>query len=124
MAMNKKEKEALEEAQRAASVNRALRWSDYDSEPDLSTSDIGDGYVNGWSFNQHGLRVYKSWSSSIAHGEGWAVDGKRPGYASQRSIPQYSTKERALKALRRKVEQDFAEKLAAIDSHIKSEAAE
>lgn len=124
MAMNKKEKEALDEAQSAAAVNRALRWSDYDAAPDLSPPNATGIYANGWSFNLHGMKVYKSWSSANVHGQGWATDKERPSFASQRPIYQYSTKERALKALRTRMEKDFAEQLAAIDNQIKAEAAE
>lgn len=100
MAMNKREKEQLENAVRVMGVNRSLRWSDYRPDRDLGMPDGFNDYVNGWSINIHSARVYKSWSSTVSHGDGWVENGERPKSASQRGIAQYSTKEKALKALR------------------------
>lgn len=113
MAMNKKEQAAFDAAIADAEVNRALRWSDYKTEKDVPRP--SDGYVNGWSFNSYNGSVYLSWSGTVTHGDGPVVDGKRPPYGSQRSIEQYSTKEKALKAMRREMEMDFANKLARVD---------
>lgn len=116
MAMNKKEQAVFEAAIAEAEVNRALRWSDYETEKDVPRP--SDGYVNGWSFNSYNESVYLSWSGTVTHGDGPVVDGKRPPYGSQRSIEQYSTKEKSLKALRREMEMVFANKLVKIDRMI------
>ena len=124
MAMNKKEQAAFEALLDEAARNRALRWSDYCEEPDMPVPSNGD-YANGWSFNTYNGTVYPTWSSCIVHGnrrEGQAVDDKTRRelhlVGSQNGIRQYSTEARALKALRRAMERDFAKKLAAIDSQI------
>ncbi|NNS07309.1 hypothetical protein [Erwinia sp. JH02] len=118
MAMNKKEQAAFDAAIAEAEVNRALRWSDYETERDVPKPGPSDGYVNGWSVNYHSERVYLSWSGSISHGDGRVVGGKRPPYGSQRGIEQYSTKEKALKAMRRQMEREFAQRLASVDRMI------
>lgn len=113
MPMNKKERAVFDAAIAEAEVNRALRWSDYETEKDVPRP--SDGYVNGWSFNSYNESVYLSWSGTVTHGDGPVVDGKRPPYGSLRSIEQYSTKEKALKAMRRHMEREFANKLARVD---------
>lgn len=40
MAMNKKEKEQLENAIRLMAVNRALRWSDYGADRDVGLEPV------------------------------------------------------------------------------------
>lgn len=119
MAMNKKEQATLQEAIDTAVINRALRWSDYEVQPDIPAPKSG-GYVNGWSFNSHSSRVYKSWSGVVSHGDGHVTDDARPSLASQRSIAQYSTQSMALKAMRRDMENKFARRLADIDKMIKA----
>jgi hypothetical protein len=118
MAMNKKEKEAFDELRREALLNKSLRWTDGDSSPDLPRPSNFDSYVNGWSINSYRGAVYESWSSPGSHGDGRVVDGIRPKSASQQGIAQYSTKEKALIALRRKLENSFASQLADIDMQI------
>lgn len=121
MAMNKKEREQLETITERARINRALRWSDYDKSPDVPIPSYSTevAYVNGWSINTYDRgRVYKSWSSSNSHGDGWVIKGKRPDAPSQKGIRQYSTKEKALKALRAEMEERFASKLSDIDAMI------
>lgn len=126
MAMNKKEKEAFSELKREALLNKSLRWTDGDDSPDLPRPSNYDSYVNGWSINLYRGAVYKSWSSSVFHGDGHVADGIRPKSASHKGIAQYSTKVKALIALRRKLELSFASSLADIDmqiSEIKNQAA-
>lgn len=118
MAMNKKEKEQLDSAVRLMAVNRSLRWSDYSADHDVGVPDVFNDYINGWSINEFAGRVFKSWSSSSSHGDGWTEKGKRPSCASQKGIAQYSTEEKALKALRHCMEMKFAEALYEIDQRI------
>ena len=127
MAMNKKEQAAFDALQEQANINRALRWSDYSEERDVPVPAVGK-YANGWSFNAHNATVYPTWSNSVVHGsrkEGEAVDenSRREQHisASQNGIRQFSTKKRALKALRRALERKFAEQLALIDSRLAAE---
>lgn len=119
MAMNKKEQTQLQKFMDEAVINRALRWSDYEILPDVPPP-TGSGYVNGWSYNSHSLRVYKSWSGSVTHGDGHAETDVRPSSGSQRGISQYSTSTLALKAMRRDMENRFARRLADVDQMIKA----
>ncbi len=118
MAMNKREKEQLENAIRLMMINRSLRWSDYSADKDVAAPEDYREYVNGWSINTYTMRVYKTWSSAIYHGDGWVLDGERPSHASQNPIIQYSSKEKALQALRHCMEMKFAEALYEIDKKI------
>lgn len=124
MAMNKREKEQLENAVRLMAVNRSLRWSDYRADRDLCVPDSTTKYVNGWSIDTYSCRVYKTWSSIVSHGDGWIENEGKPSSASQKGIAQYSTKEKALKALRHCMEMQFAESLYEIDRQILATAVE
>lgn len=124
MVMNKKEKEIYENALRMQEINRSLRWSDYDDDKDVSPPTDFGAYVNGWSVNTGTMSVYKSWSSIIYHGEGWVIEGDKPNHASQNPIKQYSTKDKALKALRVFMERKFASLLLDVDEQIQSSITE
>jgi len=124
MAMNKKEQAAFIEITEESEINRALRWSDYETEYDVPKPTSGMGYVNGWSFNSYSRNVYKSWSGMASHGEGHSINGERLSNASQGAISQYSTEEKALKAMRRVLERNFATVLAEVDRKIKKSGKE
>lgn len=128
MAMNKKEQAAYDQLVAQARINRALRWSDYHVERDMPVPETSWDYQNGWSFNVSSGTVYPTWSGNSVHGtreEGEVVDAAsrrmRGMNGSQNGIPQFSTKERALKALRRSLEIKFAMQLDAIDKAIENE---
>lgn len=91
---------------------------------------VSGEYQNGWSFNTATATgtVYPTWSGTSVHGpreEGEVVDATsrrmRGMNGSQNGISQYSTKERALKALRCSLEIKFAMQLDAIDKAIAKE---
>jgi len=126
MAMNKKEQALVESLTIEAAQNRALRWSDGEESPDIPVPDGFNQFVNGWSFNAYRGVAYETWSCSVTHGDGHITEGGRPGSASQRGIRQYSTEEKALIAMRRSLERQFASSLNKIDEQIlklKSQAA-
>ncbi len=114
---SKKAERVIEATRGAMHIVRALRWTDAETKPDL---DKPDGYgttIHGWEFNAYAQKVRRMWSQGSRHGDG---DDPRKG-GSQRGIALYSTKLRALRALRRAVEVDCARKLAAIDEQIREE---
>lgn len=120
MALNKKEREQLVALQREAAEARALRWSDYPEEKDVPIP-TGSGKTLGWSITTHvgGYQpphAFESWSSAIHHGTPGLSGG------SQDPIRQYSTKLKALWALRRHLERKFARMLADIDAQIAEES--
>jgi hypothetical protein len=121
MAMTKSERTALAHAQLRAERHRALRWSDareIDLLPDVPPPEY-IGYTDGWYCNGPAGKVDRRWSTSSGHGFGPYADyvhSRRS--ASQGSIALYSTRARALRALRRFVEEDAAQKLAKIDDEI------
>lgn len=120
MAMNRKEQAQLEAAEQAARLNRALRWSDYEEGPDIPAPEGGTGaHTQGWAFNarREDATVYEAWSQSWRHGSG-RYDPDAHGGGSQGSIDLYSTKARALGALRRELERRAAETLARVDDEI------
>lgn len=118
MAMNKRELAQFDEVINLMQLNRALRWSDNGADFDVGKPDFNGGIVNGWSVNMGNTTVHKSWSSSVTHGEGWSTNGERPKNASQNPILQYSTEEKALRALRHKIEMKFAAELLRVDKLI------
>lgn len=130
MTMNKTEQKRLDDAEQAARINRALRWS---PEP-VPTRDLPPGEMNapslGWNVNRHRAydgAVFKAWSDETRHGEGHPTLAQLRGQGftgSQRGIALYSTKLRALQALRCEVEMDAAQRLASIDAMIAEEMKE
>lgn len=110
-----------------ARINRALRWSDYGVERDMPVPEVsGNTKTAGAStpplalFIRHGAEL-----RFTAHGKrrGCRCNLRRMRgmNGSQNGIPQYSTKERALKALRCSLEIKFAMQLDAIDKAIAKE---
>lgn len=114
--VSKKAQRVVDVGRAALHVVRALRWTDAQTGPDVpKPRDVG--ITTGWSYNPHTRVVMPMWSQSVTHGHGH--DPTKSG--SQRGKALYSTKLRALRALRRSVEVDCARKLAAIDAQIRAE---
>ena len=118
MAMNKAEKALLEEALTQA----ALRWTS-PVEPDVAPPSPNTGSFaqlsRGFAFNSYSLRVSPACSSVTSHGI-----GSHDKTTTQRSIWLYSSRERALRAMRADLERQFAEKLREVDKMIAAELAD
>ncbi|HIH2750786.1 TPA: hypothetical protein ACYLN4_006607 [Burkholderia lata] len=118
MAMNKAERahvEALEQSLREA---RALRWSD-PVEPDLLASSGNE--ISGFYANVYSKKVGVAWSTRTYHGRDCASSKEQKASgtsASQRGIDLYSTKVRALQALRHEIVKQAVKDLAEIDRQI------
>lgn len=123
MAMTKKERAEVDAQLKALRHMVALRWT----EPvlrDVLPPQPGDRlqYTEGWDYNLHTKTVYLGWSTCVSHGDGPAPSsGQRHASGSQRSREYFSTKERALKALRYAIEYKAAEDLAEVDRKIEAE---
>jgi len=121
MAMTKKERAEMDAAIERAELLAALRWT-APVQPDVAPPQSGGGYTEGWVFNAYSSTVQLEWSGSVLHGSGPAPrDGKRASCASQRSQWMYSTKAKALAAMRHEVERESARKLLAIDKRLRDE---
>ena len=104
-------------------LNREIEWNAFRrTDPvdrDVIPPDQALSYSYGWDYNEHTQSVWHCWSSSITHGsidEGKTVDQLkcRPsGIQGSRFL--YSTKEKALGALRHAIEQKTAKDLRKID---------
>ena len=118
MAMNKKEREELEAAKTVA----ALRWTApvHTDVPPPEPSTGGE--TNGWDFNSHSMRVRRSWSTCISHGEGESND-RRYGSAAQGGVHLFSTRLLALRAMRHQIERTVAATLRSVDRMIEEELA-
>lgn len=114
MAMNKKEQAYVALLEKKLSELEALQIFSPEINPDLSPP-TGGSVLNGYIFNSHGEgRVSKACTSSIGHCVyQWDVT------TSQQPIYLFSTELLAYKALRRAMENKFAENLAQIDAKIK-----
>lgn len=124
MAMNKKEKAALEDAIQELAIARALRWSDqpvpdYDVLPPEygSRENLSRGWVPSHYFERYGSSNYasKGCSSSVDHGSGWEKT------TTQGPRKMYSTRLLALRRTRANAERQFAKVLAEIDAEILAE---
>ena len=114
MAMTKKEKEALDAALTAAALRTTADVS-ADVPPPKSK-----GLTKGWlpvAERSDFPRVEPACSSSDYHGK-----GQQYKTTSQGARRLYSTKILALKALRREVEKDCAERLRRVDRMIEEES--
>ena len=116
MAMTKKEQAAMQAAIDRADTLAALRWTG-PVERDVSVP--LKGYSEGWDYNAHSQRVWVGWSGQVAHGQGPAPkDGQRHYNGSQNSRRMFSTKARALAAMRHEMEQKAAGDLMNVDRQI------
>lgn len=125
--MTKKERERLEAAERSAKELRALRWSDYPDTPDIEPPSGFLSFVNGWFYNPYigagdGPRAYPAWTEGGRHGTGHRIEGGPRSGGQQGGTRLYSTKLRALWALRRNLERNFARILANVDEMIEDAA--
>lgn len=129
MAMTKKERAAWEAIEAELAHLRALTAADTQApERDLPAPKWGEPSTSGWDYNVYRMgrsslsgAVYPAWSGTTSHGEG---EKRHQGVSgSQNSIDLYSTREKALRALRAAVVAEYAGKLAIIDAEIKKEGA-
>lgn len=124
MAMTKKEKEAMQAAIDRADLIAALRWTSpvpFDVAPPDS---LQGGYVEGWTYNAFTGRVQLEWSGAVLHGSGSAPASfaeRAQRSAAQGAQRMYSTKAKALAALRHEVERGAAKRLLDIDRQIAQE---
>jgi hypothetical protein len=119
MAMTKKEREQMDAAIQKAELLAALRWT-APVEKDLPPPDKSGEYSEGWDCNLSAQRVYVAWSDYVGHGSGHAPINYSQRNGSQKSIWLYSTREKALAALRHAIEKEAASKLLACDKQIKA----
>lgn len=111
MAMTKKELAEVE----ALKTALALRFTDADERPDIPSPGPGEK-TTGWRGNSYSGRAELMWSEFTSHGNGSARSSRL--VASQGGIPLHSSKERALRAMRREVERRCAKLLREIDVQI------
>lgn len=115
MAMTKKERAAFEGIVNKLRIVAALRWTDH-VEPDVPIPERGGVLAKGWFFNTYYGNAESACSSCVHHSI-----GRDDRTDSQGAIRLYSTKLRALKACRHRMELEFARKLAEIDRKIEAE---
>ena len=110
MAMNKKEKQHIEDLKEIIEMRDTLLALRHTNRvlPDIDIP-TGNNLVNGYSFNAHRIEAHESCSSSVSHG---SIHGKT---STQRPIEQYSTLVLALKALRHEMELLYSKKLRSVD---------
>ena len=117
MAMTKKEKEAMQAAIDKADLIVALRWTAPVGK-DVKPPDR-EGYSEGWTYNAYSKVVEIAWSTSVAHGKGPIPKSGVYQSGSQRSLSMYSTKSKALAAMRYEIETESARHLMAIDRRLR-----
>jgi hypothetical protein len=122
MAMNKKEQAAFDDLQAQLRIAKALRFTEpVKTDVPIPESFRDSSLAKGWLYNAYvsgNPRVEKSCSSSVHHSFG--NDDKT---TTQGACRLYSTKLRALRAMRHEVEQRVAKILADIDAEIEAEVA-
>jgi hypothetical protein len=120
MAMSKKEQAYIADLENQLRLAKALRWTEPTDTDVIPAS--GAGLLKGFLYNAHlgfgGPRVEKACTDFIYH-----CFGDDTQTRSQGSRRLYSTRLRALKAMRNDVERQAAKTLADIDGQIELEAA-
>jgi hypothetical protein len=124
MSMTKKEQAVVAELRQALALHRTgpvepdVPCPGHFTKPDM---------VMGWGFNTYNQSVSRVWMTSLySHNTLSEEEGPQPtqreGSWSQVHHPLFSTRERALRALRYAIEQEAAKKLADIDARIEAGA--
>lgn len=93
-----------------ACIRAALRWTDPAPPPDVQTPDTFGELSRGYVFNAYARRIDVACSSSASHAIGQTDRTTRSW-----PLALYSTRLRALQALRNAMEQEYAQQLCAID---------
>ena len=116
MAMTKKEQAAMQAAIDRAEKLAALRWT---GSVDRDVGVPLQGYSEGWDYNAHSQRVWLGWSDQVTHGTGPAPKDRETRLsASKQSRRMFSTKAKALAAMRHEIEQIAAADLMKVDRQI------
>lgn len=116
MRMSAKEKRARAEQAQQGQIRAALRWTDPAPPPDVMPPEGYAELSTGFLFNAHSSRINVACSGAASHAR-----GQTDRTTSQGARRLYSTRLRALQALRNAVEQECAERLARIDAQIAQE---
>lgn len=109
---------AAEAAVRSRKI-AALRWSVDVPVPDVAVPAFGEPEVIGFVYNVYAMRVLhaRCTAAYMAIGDDLALLHSNPSWAQTR-IPMYSTRARALAALRHAAEHECAVKLDLVDQMI------
>ena len=116
--MSKKERAEFDAALLKAETFGALRWTS-PVERDVRPPTGSMNYSEGWDFNEYSKKVWFGWSSAVAHGNG-AAPNERADHrsGSQPSRALFSTKTKALAAMRHELELMAAADLLKVDKMI------
>ena len=117
--LSKKKQDELLRDQHEARIRAALHWTETAEEPDVPPPQGWRELNTGYVFNLHYLCIEEACSSSHYHSI-----GRTDKTTYQRPLSLYSTRLRALLALRNAVERECAERLAKIDQMIEEESNE
>ena len=116
MAISKKERAEFDAALLKAETFGALRWT---SPVQRDVKPPTANYSEGWDFSEHSKKVWLGWSTSVSHGEGPAPkEGESRRFGSQNSRSMFSTKAKALAAMRHEIERMAAADLLSVDKMI------
>lgn len=119
MAMTKKEQAEMKAAIDRADLLASLRWT-APVKKDVPPPDSG-GYSEGWDFNAYSMVVDLWWSTSVTHGSGPAPIAGKHRSGSQNARWLFSTKAKALAAMRFEIETQSAQKLMKLDRLLRDE---
>jgi hypothetical protein len=121
--MNKKEQKAFDDLKEQLRIAKAMRFTE-DVPEDVPIPKEWKELAKGWLFNAYRWKSYanptavdKACSSTTGHDFG--SDTKT---STQGPKPLFSTKLRALKAMRRAIELEYAKSLADLDKLIEEES--
>lgn len=114
MAMNKKEQEMVEALRAELAFRRTAPVA-----PDIDPPEMGNELRKGWLFNAYNSQTVPACTTCVSHSYG---DDTRA--SSQGPCKLYSTRLRALQALRWAVEQDCVQRLRKIDRQIEQVTSE
>ena len=119
--MSQIEKSMLEDALSKIEITSALHWTK-GAEPDVAMPTKKDEITKGWLFSTSSKKATESWSSSSNHGDMPFLSKYDTQYKKGAAL--YSTKSKALMALRNALEEQAAKDLLELDKQIADAIAE
>jgi hypothetical protein len=91
----------------------SLTWLGHEMPARRIVAGSDCNYSYGWDYNNHTKAVYRAWTSSTVHGEGWPTE--RPARATQGARALFASRDDALLAMRIEMQARVALALREID---------
>lgn len=104
-------------------ARQAMRWLEGDlPQRTVGASEEFGKYAHGWDYNPHTASVYRAWTTSTAHGQGWPTTAAERGAASQGEQTLFATRQEALTMMRHHIQRHLGLILRRIDAEMEKDS--